>query len=210
MIGWIAAAATALATVATLILEQQSPVRSRTAKMIAATGFLIVAISAGALDTTFGTFVFAALVFSWAGDLALSYPGQRSFLVGLVVFLLGHVAYAAAFAVRGINGIVTVVAVIAAVLLAASILPWLMPHVSEAMRNPVVAYLVVISAMLVAATGTHGSDPDWRIVGGAGLFYLSDIFVARHRFVAPGAINRRVGLPMYFGAQLLLAWAAGG
>ena len=178
--------------------------------MIAATGFLVVAVSVGALDTTFGTVMLAALVLSWVGDLALSYHGQRAFLLGLVVFLLGHVAYAAAFVVRGMSGIVTVVAVIAAVLLAASILPWLMPHVSETMRNPVVAYLVVISVMLVAATGTHGSDRDWRIIAGAGLFYVSDLFVARHRFVAPGEVNRRIGLPLYFGGQLLLAWAAGG
>jgi uncharacterized membrane protein YhhN len=210
VIGWIAAAATAIAAGATVILEPRSRRYSRIAKAVAATGFIVVAISAGALDTSFGTVMLAGLVLSWIGDLALSYTGERAFLLGLGAFLLAHVAYTGAFAVRGVNGVLAVVAVIAAVLLAASIVPWLMPHVSDAMRGPVVAYLVVISIMLITATGTHGDDTDWRIVAGAGLFYASDIFVARQRFVTPSPFNRRLGLPLYFGGQLLLAWAAGG
>jgi hypothetical protein len=31
--------------------------------------------------------------------------------------------------------------------------------------------------------------------------------VARDRFVAPGFVNRAWGLPLYFGAQLLFAFA---
>jgi hypothetical protein len=34
---------------------------------------------------------------------------------------------------------------------------------------------------------------------------LSDLSVARDRFVAPGFVNRAWGLPTYFAAQLLLA-----
>jgi hypothetical protein len=34
----------------------------------------------------------------------------------------------------------------------------------------------------------------------------SDVAVARDRFVAPSVGNRLWGLPLYFVAQLLLAW----
>ena len=40
-------------------------------------------------------------------------------------------------------------------------------------------------------------------------FYLSDLGVARQRFVSPGLINRFVGLPLYYGAQLLFAFSTG-
>ncbi|NNF09333.1 MAG: lysoplasmalogenase, partial [Acidimicrobiia bacterium] len=47
------------------------------------------------------------------------------------------------------------------------------------------------------------------IPAGASLFIASDIAVARNTFVAPGYANKLWGLPLYYGGQLLLAWAAG-
>jgi hypothetical protein len=44
---------------------------------------------------------------------------------------------------------------------------------------------------------------------GALSFYVSDLFVARDRFVKKGAINRILGLPLYFGGQFLLAFSIG-
>jgi len=44
---------------------------------------------------------------------------------------------------------------------------------------------------------------------GALLFLLSDLAVARDRFVAPVFINRVWGLPMYFCGQLLFAFSVG-
>ena len=35
------------------------------------------------------------------------------------------------------------------------------------------------------------------------IFYLSDIAVARERFVTSSVTNRLLGLPAYYGAQLL-------
>ena len=47
-----------------------------------------------------------------------------------------------------------------------------------------------------------------HVVGALG-FFLSDLAVARERFVAKGFTNKLWGLPLYYGAQLLLAWTAG-
>jgi hypothetical protein len=40
-------------------------------------------------------------------------------------------------------------------------------------------------------------------------FYLSDLFVARQRFVAPAFANRLYGLPLYYLGQFLLAFSVG-
>jgi hypothetical protein len=39
-------------------------------------------------------------------------------------------------------------------------------------------------------------------------FYLSDLSVARDRFIAPSIENKVWGWPLYFGAQMVLASAA--
>jgi hypothetical protein len=66
------------------------------------------------------------------------------------------------------------------------------------------AYGVIISLMLWAGLGTARSE----IWLGALLFYLSDLFVARQRFVVRQPLNPLLGLPLYYAAQYLLAWAA--
>jgi hypothetical protein len=46
------------------------------------------------------------------------------------------------------------------------------------------------------------------LVGALG-FYLSDVFVARNRFIKPEYLNRFIGLPLYYGGQFLLAFSVG-
>ncbi|MFQ5538716.1 MAG: lysoplasmalogenase [Gemmatimonadota bacterium] len=176
-------------------------------KMVAASGYLAVAWMSGAPTTPYGSLVFTALVLSWVGDLLLI-PGGRGplFLGGLVSFLTAHVAYGVAFMVRGISA---PWALAVAVLLAAAlwmILSRLLRHdTSRRMRGPVVAYGVVIGAMVAGAVGTAGHSPSLLIPLGAVLFLASDLFVARQRFVEAEALNTAVGLPLYFLAQVLLA-----
>lgn len=208
--GWLAAVVTLSATAGTLALEPASRTRSRLAKMVASTGFVVVALTIGPFDTTFGSLVVVGLALSWMGDLALTYRGDRAFVIGLGSFLLGHVAYVAAFVTRGQSAGWLIAGSILTGVLAIVIAPWLVPHVEGAMRPPVLAYMIVISVMLLTAAGTQGAAADWRILLGAGLFYGSDVFVARDRFVTPGRINRLTGLPIYYTGQLLLAWSAGG
>ncbi|MFZ0493262.1 MAG: lysoplasmalogenase family protein, partial [Acidimicrobiia bacterium] len=80
---------------------------------------------------------------------------------------------------------------------------WLYPHLDRAMVGPVVAYVAVISVMVVTAAASTAPV----VILGAVAFYFSDLSVARDRFVAPGFVNRVWGLPLYYGAQLLLAWS---
>jgi len=206
---WLLTAVCIGALVVLLFYEARRPSQRRYPKMVASTAFVAVAVSVGALDTTFGTIIVVGLALSWLGDLFLALDGRGPFVAGLVSFLLGHIAYTVAFTDRGL-GDHLYLPVAAAALIAIPIGRWLMPTVPRELKGPVVAYIAVISAMVVTAISTNVASADWRIPTGAIAFYLSDIGVARDRFAAPGFVNRVVGLPLYFGGQLLLAWAAGG
>ena len=73
------------------------------------------------------------------------------------------------------------------------------------MKVPVLAYVVVITMMVICAAGTVNAPGGAVRVLGAVAFYLSDLGVARERFVTPGLANRLFGLPLYYGGQVLLA-----
>jgi uncharacterized membrane protein YhhN len=45
------------------------------------------------------------------------------------------------------------------------------------------------------------------VVGGALLFYISDLFVARDRFIKKEFLNRLIGLPLYYAGQFILAFS---
>ena len=66
-------------------------------------------------------------------------------------------------------------------------------------------YLLAIGAMLLFAWS--GGEINYWIVSGATLFAISDLFVARNRFVKAESINRIIGLPIYYIAQLMLAYS---
>lgn len=165
-------------------------------KATASGGFLAVAVLGG-LEGRYARLVAAGLVLSAAGDVLLLWKARGPFLAGLSSFLLAHAAYAAAFAPAAAISPVAAVALAAA---AAAIVRWLWPHLGE-MRLPVLVYAAAISVMLLLALGVASPLVRW----GALLFYLSDLAVARDRFVRPGFANRVVGLPLYYAGQVLLA-----
>ncbi len=176
-------------------------------KPVASTAFIAAAVHMGALETPYGTAVLAGLALSWIGDVALIAKGAGAgFLVGLVSFLLGHVAYCVAFGLRGIDPMWVAVGAGCMALPIVVVARWLLPAVEGRMKGPVIAYMTVISVMVALAVGTVGALGGWPVLVAAGLFYVSDLFVARERFVTKGFVNRAVGLPIYYGAQLLFAW----
>lgn len=180
-------------------------------KPLASAGFVGAAWANGALATPYGTWIAIGLVLSLVGDvLLIPKERPRAFLAGLVAFLLGHVAYTIAFAVRGLDPATLAVAMVAVLALGLTALRHLLPHVRAAMRRPVLAYVAVISGMLACAAATVGHAGMPAIFAGAFAFYLSDLAVARQRFVEKSFTNKAWGLPLYFGGQLVLALSAGG
>jgi len=176
-------------------------------KPLASTGFILAALLSGALRSDYGTMILVGLALSFLGDVLLISMDMRAFRGGLVSFLLGHVAYAVAFWGLGPSWGVSLGVGVILVVVAVVIMRWLGPHLGK-MFIPVVAYVVVITVMVLLASGTVGVGDGGAVrVAGAVAFFLSDLSVARDRFVAQGFINRAWGLPMYYGGQLLLAYS---
>jgi len=174
-------------------------------KPAAALTFVVTGVSRGGLDTSFGRVLVVGLVLAACGDVLLIPKSKATFLGGLLAFLAGHVAYAVAFVVHGVDATVAALSLLVLGAVGAGVMRWLWPHVERPMRVPVLAYVVVISAMVALAAGSGM----WTLLIGAFAFYLSDLSVARDRFVASGLSNRLWGLPLYFFAQMLIASQVG-
>lgn len=207
---WAAIGTTLVATLALLWAERFESFRGRlTSKPIAALGFLALAWLAQAPQTTPGLLIFIGLIFSFIGDVCLIFRAPALFLAGLGSFLLGHVFYAIAFLL--LNPDLTASGLTLAL---CAPLVWLIygdlrPDVPDEMRVPVIAYMVVITGMVVFGVGAVVQGAPVAFAVAAVAFYLSDIAVALERFKGGGFGVRALGLPLYFGAQLLFALAAG-
>lgn len=135
-----------------------------------------------------GWFV-AGLVLSLAGDVFLMLPEDVGlpvppFLLGLGSFLLGHVAYIVGMASDHDSWALTLAAVVVVAALLAAIAPRVLAGVAAkdpGLKGPVLAYMGVISVMVVAAGGRG------VVAGivGALLFYASDATLAWNRFYGP-------------------------
>ncbi len=154
------------------------------------------------------------LVLGLVGDVFLALGENPScFRAGLAAFLLGHLAYVAAFGLHTRPGDWLQPGVLVLWAAAVVVFRWLRPNLGR-MLVPVAAYVVVITFMVWAAWaalwgGRMNPAGARLILVGAVCFYLSDLFVARDRFMRPGYVNRLLGLPLYYLGQFLIAFSVG-
>ncbi|MDX2089999.1 MAG: lysoplasmalogenase, partial [Kofleriaceae bacterium] len=151
-------------------------------------GFEAFHVGHDVVRVAFAQWIFLGLVLGAVGDTALLGASNKAFLVGLVAFLGGHIAYVLAAAQLigpadwlGFAGVWAPLPVVAGAIALAMLWPKL-----GAMRVPVIAYVLTIVAMVVAAIAVARSEalPEvqrYRFVVGAALFFVSDLAVARDR-----------------------------
>lgn len=175
-------------------------------KTAASIGFLVAAVGFGAFESWYGQVIFLGLALGALGDVCLLGSGRAAFVAGLVSFLLGHVAYVVAFASLDLSAPQMFVGAVAMAVLMAFIGRWVFPHAPD-MHGPIAVYMLVIAAMCVVAIGAGAAGAPWMIPVGAIMFTASDISVVRDRFVVSGFVNRAWGLPLYYAAQLIIAWS---
>ncbi len=198
---------TAVGLAALLWGEWQDRARlRRIGKPVASAGFIVAAIGFGALESRYGNIVLAGLVLGAIGDVCLLGSGKKAFIAGLVSFLLGHVAYVVAFSTLPMSVPEAFLAAATLAVVMGFVGRWVFPHAPD-MRVPIGIYMVVIAAMCVFAIGAGSAGAPWMIPVGAVMFTVSDIAVVRDRFVSPGFVNRLWGLPLYYAAQLIIAWS---
>jgi uncharacterized membrane protein YhhN len=180
------------------------------AKPLASLGLVLVAWSAGALTSDYGRCVSLALCLCALGDvLLIPRANGTAFLLGIGSFALGHACYAWAFYSRGTQLRASLFAFAAMAVIVALVLRWLRGYLPEDMRAPVRVYMFVIATMVAFAVGASVASGDRSMALAAIAFAASDLSVARERFVRASFVNLLWGLPLYYAAQLLLAWSAG-
>lgn len=133
--------------------------------------------------------ILAALLFSWAGDVALQFAGTTAFITGMALFGAAHVCYVTTFVRHGALSrlrtwpMLLVPAGYAVFLVGA--LTWLWPALSDAgLAVPMAVYGTLLSstAALAACFG-------WRTALGGALFLISDLLIAvrvADAFTIPG------------------------
>jgi uncharacterized membrane protein YhhN len=179
------------------------------AKPVAAAAFVWAAWRGDPLASAYGRLLFAGLALSFCGDVLLIPTGRPGwFRAGVAAFGAGHVAYAAAFATRPLSPFVLLGAALALAAALFALHRWLLPHAPPALRGPLRGYFAVIGCMAALACAVSAAGGAPAIAVGALGFGLSDLSVARDRFVRPGFANVAWGLPLYFASQLLLASTA--
>lgn len=170
-----------------------------------------VALALDPFDSDVRAWMVVGLVLSLAGDVFLLGEGKKWFVGGLVSFLLGHVAYVIAMQSQyDSSGLLLVGLAVVVVCIATAgriIVTQVRDKGLSEMVGPVIGYLVVISAMVVAAFGTGAP---WAIAG-ALLFYTSDATLAWNRFVEPRRALHLVVMVTYHLAQAgLVGWLVTG
>lgn len=194
-----------------LYFEKQSVTRGiLLTKPVVSLLFVVMALVQRPLSSGYFYAILIALILSLIGDLCLIFMSSRKmFLAGLLSFLSGHVAYVVAFSSFVRIGAVTWIALCLFSAVGIIVYRWLRPNLGT-MKIPVVAYILIITAMVVCAVSLLGniglsSTGRYMVLIGALSFYISDIFVARNQFVIDAYINRLIGLPLYYFAQYLFA-----
>jgi uncharacterized membrane protein YhhN len=176
------------------------------ATMVALAG---VALTLDPVDPGARAWFVVAIAFSLVGDVLLMVP-RNLFVGGLAAFLVGHVAY-----VIGLLGIgVTELGLAIGALLVTAMVSTIGLRIVRAVREsdepdlaaPVLAYIIVISLMVVCAVGT---GQPLAIVGSL-LFYSSDALIAWNRFIEEHPQGRLAIMVTYHAGQagLVLSVAA--
>ena len=175
--------------------------------------FVITALLQPHSVSAYYRYLLIGLILCLVGDVCLALPQKKAFMGGLVAFLVGHLLYIFSF-----SSLIPVSHWFSSGLfiffgISALIFFWLRPHL-KSMLIPVLIYILVITIMAIGALAVF-----WKssfqvsgrvlILAGALCFYVSDLFVARHRFIKEEYRNRLFGLPLYYTGQFMLAFSVG-
>lgn len=200
---------------ALLFFEKKESVKGLlSVKPLLSSLFIITALIQNHQNTDYSYIILSGLMLCLIGDICLIFFfNKKVFTAGLAAFLAGHIMYIIAFFKFGKTGPVVYAASIITIIISSFIFIKLKPFLGS-MKKPVIAYIAIITAMVISAFSFRENASlsitlRYSIAAAALIFFTSDIFVARHRFVKKEFLNRAVGLPMYYSAQFIIAISTG-
>ena len=168
-------------------------------KIAASTAFLLLG-TLGLGTSNYGKLVVAALASSWIGDVLLVSRTKTALIGGIGAFLIAHLAYTAALSTMPLNAWGLAAGLIAWSFVVVIMILWLWPRLDEHYRIAVVVYSIAIVLMVSFAAATLSP-----LIVAACMFAVSDISVARDRFIDHSVSNKIWGIPLYYLAQVLFA-----
>lgn len=171
--------------------------------LTASSAFVFAGIAGQGWRHPFGRHMILGLFLCCLGDVV----GSWNFFGGAFAFLAAHVAFIIAIWRQGVQYSVIKSIPIALLITVAGgiLLLWLLPHVPDSEKGFVVVYISIISLLVLAAASIRLKKGSALFLIGTLLFYLSDIFVARWRYIHPSPINAWFCYPLYYAACNTLA-----
>jgi len=148
-----------------------------------------------------GKLLFAAYVLCALAGLALDLPLDSSFLLGLAIFLLGHIGYIITFS-RDFKWQPVRLWLVASILIYAGGMAVLFTPFLGGLLLPVYCYMAVITLMCIFAALRESSNR--FVIYGALLFLASDSALASNKFIAPLAGQDYIVMITYFAAQFFI------
>ena len=181
--------------------------------------FVLVGYNAYLLvNNPFNKTILLGLIFGMLGDILLSLrfvftkQGQKIFLFGILVFLIGHIFYLAVL-IKQAQHIWIYHCTLIGLLLAAGLLFYIFKtmDIKKAFKIFGVVYLSVIFVMCSIAIGVAMFIPSNRSIVfalGAVLFTASDIILIFNTFSGSNKLSLRIAnLLLYYVGQLLIAYS---
>lgn len=160
---------------------------------------------AKAPSTNYKYLILTGLGFSLLGDIFLMLP-KRRFIEGLLSFLIAHLFYSAAF-LSNMRWRFSIWPLFPLLLYAVIFFMDLFPYLGK-MKFPVVAYMLVITAMAWLAAQRYLQIKEMKpllALIGAFIFIISDSSLALNQFVRRHKFGQALTLSTYFAAQWLIA-----
>ncbi len=195
--------------------KKESYVAAVILKGLASLCFVFVGVMAGN-GSQLAKLVITGLALGCAADVLLNlrwvFPrkGQLIFLVGIFVFLSGHVVYLAAVLPRAKSWAVCIVI---GVVLTALLMKWIFSKITakKAFKIFGIFYLSAIMLLNCVAVSNLITVPaafSALFAAGALLFLISDIVLILNTFGPESKFSLRVtNLSLYYIGQLLIAWS---
>lgn len=185
--------------------QEPRPALRPVTKLVATALLIVLAATAGEMDSFARFWLVAAVALCFAGDALLLGNSEQHFLAGLGAFAFGHLCYVVTALFVGVSiwrmwpAAIFLVALLGFRLVSQTI-PGARRVGGQPMAVAVGVYAAVISLMVLGATGT-GS---WAAAVGAMLFAVSDWIIGYTRFVRRIPHDGPAVMATYHVGQLLL------
>ena len=194
--------------------KKQKYVTAVILKGLASLCFVVLGIILASSGVSTARLIVIGLILGLIADVMLNLryvfkeKGQLVFLVGILIFLSGHILYLAA--VLPISG-KWLIALVAAAVLTTLLMIWIFSKITakKAFKIFGVVYIgaiVFLNCVAVANVITHGSAFTGLFLVGALLFLVSDIVLILNTFGEKSRFSLRVtNIGLYYAGQILIA-----